>query len=98
MTEMLTRKEFEKVERIVEEAGLAKRCAYYGSEFITALKDHTEPEPVVCPLCGEEMKLTSYGVDGWDATCMNEECLFTNTAGCLPKSDLIRKLKEARRD
>jgi hypothetical protein len=57
VTEKLTRKEFEKVERIVEEAGLAKRCAYYGSEFITALKDHTESGDVTDVKLGDTVKI-----------------------------------------
>jgi hypothetical protein len=94
---MLTREEYEKVERIVKSAGVMEEWIIENSYIFRTLKDHTEPEaePVVCPLCGKKMRLEQCEV-GWIGWCDSVDCPFTSTPFRVSKDQLIRRLKHER--
>jgi hypothetical protein len=94
MTEKLTREELKKVKDIFSESWLVGIVTM--SSVMEVLEDHTEPEPS-CPLCEKKMRFEQCEL-GWIAWCDNVDCLFTSTPYRVFKDELIRKLKEARRD
>jgi hypothetical protein len=93
VTEKLTREELKKVKDIFSESWLVGIVTM--SSVMEVLEDHTEPEPVVCPLCKKKMRLEQREL-GWIAWCDNRECLFTSTPFRVSKDKLIQKLKHER--
>jgi hypothetical protein len=97
MTEMLTREEFEKVKGILHKVNGVGDTLVALSYIIAVLEKNTEPELVVCPVCGWEVDLYEYAPGAWGATCRNKDCLYPHT-NVYHKDELIRKLEEAKHD